>query len=183
MNNCKKITITLGITAGIAAYKACDLIGILKKKGFNVVCAVTRDALNFVTPLTLETLTGEKVITDMFSMPEKREPCHISLAEKSSLIAVVPATADFIGKIASGLCDDILSCSIFAASCPVIFAPAMNDKMYANPIIQEKINYLRLKGYDFVEPVEGHLACNRIGMGHLAPLETIAARIEERLKQ
>jgi len=171
--------ILLGITGSIAAYKACDLIGILRKKGYSVRCALSRDARWFVTPLTLEVLTEKKVASRMFRRPREVDPAHISLAEEADLILVAPATADVISKVASGICDDILTCTIAAADSPVIFCPAMNDKMYANPIIQEKISYLREKGYGFVDPVEGHLACGGTGMGHLAPLEAITEKVEE----
>jgi len=154
----KQKTILLGVTGSIASYKACDLINRFRERGFSVKCAMSRDAKWFVTPLTLETLTGEKVAEDMFRLPETREPAHIALSEEADIILVAPATADIIAKIASGICDDILTCAVCSSSCPVIFAPAMNDKMYNNPIIQDRIKYLREKGYHFVEPVVGHLA-------------------------
>lgn len=173
--------IVLGVTGSIASYKACDIISILRKKGHTVKCVMSPDAKWFITALTLETLTGEKVIDDMFSLPENRDPVHISLADEADVILVAPATADIIGKVASGICDNILTCIICAAGCPVIFAPAMNDKMFANPIVQEKIAYLKEKGYHFIDPVKGHLACGREGMGHLAPVEQIANETEKLL--
>jgi len=178
----KQKTILLGVTGSIASYKACDLINRFRERGFSVKCAMSRDAKWFVTPLTLETLTGEKVAEDMFRLPETREPAHIALSEEADIILVAPATADIIAKIASGICDDILTCAVCSSSCPVIFAPAMNDKMYNNPIIQDRIKYLREKGYHFVEPVVGHLACGREGMGHLAPLDKIIERVESLLE-
>lgn len=140
---------------------------------------MTPDAEHFVTQLTLETLTGQKVAASMFRLPDNREPFHISLAEEADLILVAPATADCISKVAAGLCDDILTCTICATDKPVMFAPAMNDKMYANPILQDKIAYLRGKGYHFVDPVKGYLACGREGMGHLAPIERIVEEAEK----
>ena len=172
-------SILLGVTGSIASFKACDLVGLLRKKGYSVRCVMSPDAKWFVTPLTLETLTGKKVVTDMFALPEKRDPVHISLAEEADLILIAPATADVIGKIASGIADDILTCTVCAADRPVMFAPAMNDKMYNNPIVQEKIEYLRKHGYHFVGPVEGHLACGKEGIGHLAPLEAIVEEAEK----
>lgn len=172
-------TILLGITGSIASYKACDLVGILRKKGYSVRCMMSRDAKWFVTPLTLEVLSGEKVAEDMFMLPEKRDPLHISLSDAADIILIAPASADVIGKIAAGICDDILTCTVCAADCPVIIAPAMNDKMYNNPIVQENIKYLQGKGYLFVGPVEGRLACGREGIGHLAPLEKIAEETEK----
>jgi phosphopantothenoylcysteine decarboxylase/phosphopantothenate--cysteine ligase len=173
--------ILLGITGSIASYKACDLISILRKKGHSVRCVMSKDAKWFITPLTLETLSGKEVVRKMFPPPEKRSTVHISLADEADLIIIAPATADIIGKIASGVCDDILACAVFASTCPVIFAPAMNDNMYNNPVIQDKIAYLRDKGYYFVEPVVGHLACDREGVGHLAPLEKIVEHAESLL--
>ena len=174
-------TIVLGITASIASFKACDLIGLLRKKGHRVKCVMTPDAKWFITPLTLETLSGEKVTGYMFALPEERNPVHISLADEADLILVAPATADVIGKVASGICDDILTCAICASRAPVAFAPAMNDRMYSNPVIQDKIKYLREKGYHFIDPVKGHLACGREGMGHLAPLDRIVEEAERLL--
>ena len=171
--------IILGITGSIASFKACDLIGLFRKKGYSVRCVMSRYAEHFVTPLTLETLSGKKVIKDMFDLPEERNPAHISLAEEAGVILIVAATADIIGKVASGICDDILTCTVCATDKPVVFAPAMNDKMFNNPIVQEKIKYLKDKGYHFVDPVVGHLACGRDGMGHLAPLETIVENVEK----
>ncbi|MGB2599305.1 MAG: flavoprotein [Candidatus Omnitrophota bacterium] len=176
-----KKNILLGITGSIAAYKACDLIGLLKKKGFSIRCAMSKDAKWFVTPLTLETLTGKEVARKMFPPPDRRDPVHISLADEADLIVIAPATADIIGKIAAGVCDDILVCTVFAAACPVVLVPAMNDNMYNNPVIQDRIAYLREKGYHFVDPVVGKLACGREGIGHLAPLEKIVERVESLL--
>lgn len=174
--------ILLGITGSIAAYKACDIVSALRKRGFSVKCAMTPDAAHFVTPLTLETLSGEKVADSMFRLPDNREPFHIALAEWADVVVVAPATADVIGKVSAGICDDILTCTICATKRTVIFAPAMNDSMYSNPIVQEKIAYLKTKGYLFVGPVEGHLACGRTGVGHLAPVEEIVKEAEKALK-
>ncbi len=171
--------ILLGVTGSIAAYKACEIISLLKKKGHKVKCVMSTDAKWFVTPLSLEVLTGNTVACDMFARPEKRTTEHVSLSDEADVILVAPATADILGKVASGICDDMLACVICASERPVIFAPAMNDKMYKNPIVQDKIAYLKEKGYHFIEPVVGHLACGTEGMGHLAPVETI---VEETLK-
>ncbi|MFH1395487.1 MAG: flavoprotein [Candidatus Omnitrophota bacterium] len=173
-----KKNILLGITASIAAYKACELIGRFRKKGYQVKCVMTAQAKNFITPLTLETLSGEKAEWDMFSLPEKRDPLHISLADKADVVLVAPATADIIAKIAAGICDDLLTCSICASRSPVIFAPAMNDRMFTNKILQEKIQYLKEKGYHFIDPIKGRLACGCEGIGHLAEIETIVKETE-----
>ncbi|MFA6636611.1 MAG: flavoprotein [Candidatus Omnitrophota bacterium] len=175
--------IVLGITASIAAFKACEIIGMLRKRGHSVKCVMSPHAKWFVTATTLETLSGERAVTDMFKRPDKFDPVHISLADEADLILIAPATADIIGKIASGICDDILSCTVAAAACPVVLAPAMNDRMFNNPVIRDKMEYLRDKGYFFVDPVEGHLACGREGVGHLAPSETIVEETEKILLQ
>ena len=174
--------ILLGVTGSIASYKACDIIGTFRKKGHSVRCVMSPDAGQFITPLTLETLTGKKVISNMFSLPDNRDPVHISLADEADIILIAPATADIIAKIAAGICDDILTCTVCASDSPVLFAPAMNDKMFKNPIVRDKIEYLTGKGYHFVGPVEGTLACGREGIGHLAPLENIIKETEKILK-
>ncbi len=173
--------VLLGVTGSIAAYKACEIISLLRKKDIEVKCVMTPSAEKFITRLTLETLTDHKVAIDMFELPEERDPAHISLADEADLILVAPATANIIGKVASGICDDILSCTICASRSTVLFAPAMNDRMYTNPIVQENKQYLTKKGYLFVDPVEGHLACGRTGVGHLAPVEDIVKKVEELL--
>jgi len=171
--------ILLGVTGSIASFKACDLIGLLRRKGHSVRCVMSRYAKHFVTPLTLETLSGKKVIEDMFDLPETRDPAHISLAEEADIILVAAATADVIGKVASGICDDILTCVVCASDRPVLFAPAMNDRMFNNAIVQENIKYLKDKGYHFIGPVVGHLACGKDGIGRLAPLEEIVREAEK----
>ncbi len=175
-------SILLGVTGSIAGYKACDLVNIFRKKGYSVRCVMSRDAKWFITPLTLETLTGKKVIKKMFPLQEERDPVHISLADEADLILIAPATADIISKIAGGICDEILTCTVCAATSPVLIAPAMNDRMFNNPIIQDNIKYLRDKGYHFIDPVRGHLACGYEGVGHLAPVEKIVDEAEKILK-
>lgn len=176
-----KRNILLGITASIAAYKACDLIGIFRKKGHKVRCVLSACADRFITTLTLETLSGQKVVNSMFDLPEQRTPEHISLTEEADVFLIAPATADIIGKVAAGICDDILSATICSAAGPVIFAPAMNSRMYENPVVQDNIRYLAEKGHIFTGPVKGRLACGTEGMGHLAPLEDIVREVEKRL--
>lgn len=177
-----KNSILIGVTASIASYKACDIVRSFIKKGYSVRCVMTSDAKWFITQLTLETLSGKKVISDMFALPEGRRPEHIALADEADLVLIAPATADIIGKIASGICDDILACTVSACDKPVVFAPAMNDKMFNNPITQDKIKYLRSKGYYFVPPIKGPLACGSEGVGCLAPIETIVETVEKILK-
>ncbi|MDP8258406.1 MAG: flavoprotein [Candidatus Aadella gelida] len=176
-------TILLGVTGSIAAFKACDLIGMFRKKGYTVKCVMSQDAKWFITPLTLETLTGEKVAKDMFELPEKRTPEHIALADEADIILIAPATADVMGKIAGGMCPDILTCTVLASDKPVVFAPAMNDKMFKNAMVRENIEKLKKNGYHFIDPVKGRLACGKEGIGHLAPLETVVSETEIILKK
>ncbi|MBD3426955.1 MAG: phosphopantothenoylcysteine decarboxylase [Candidatus Omnitrophica bacterium] len=178
-----KKNILLGVTASIAAYKACEIIGLLRKKGYGVRCVMSPDAEKFVTELTLETLTRQKVVTGLFRGTGGMNPVHISLAEEADLILIAPATADIIGKIASGIVDDALTCTVCASDGPVLFAPAMNDKMFANPIVQGNIESLRGYGYHFVGPAEGRLACDKQGKGHLAPLEKVVEKAEQLLSK
>ena len=166
----------VGVTGGIAAYKAAELVSLLGKQGHDVRCIMTEAAQAFITPLTLQTLSGNPVYTDMFAVSDNPEwkVAHIGLAHWADCVLIVPATADFIGKIANGLADDLLSTCVMATQAPVYFAPAMNDGMYQNPIVQRNIQTLRDAGYGFVEPVEGNLACGTAGKGKMASPETIA---------
>ncbi|MGB2705957.1 MAG: flavoprotein [Candidatus Omnitrophota bacterium] len=177
-----KKDIVLGITGSIAAYRACDLITHLSKKGHNIICVMTKEAEEFITPLTLETLSGNKVYKDMFALPDKREAVHVSLGQKADLIVICPATANVIAKLASGMCDDLLSATVISSTAPVLIAPAMNDRMYMNKITQRNIHKLKEAGYKFIDPVKGHLACGYVGIGHLADTNQIIKRIEKTLK-
>jgi phosphopantothenoylcysteine decarboxylase/phosphopantothenate--cysteine ligase len=178
----KKKTVVLGITGSIASYKACDIISLLRKAGFDCVCVLTREAKEFITPLTLETLSGNKVIDDLFRLPERREPVHTSLADRASLVLIAPATANVIGKIAYGICDDMLTCVVMATKAPVLIAPAMHENMYKNRIVQENIAKLKKNNYKFIGPVKGHLACGREGMGHIADVKTIFQEVKRLLR-
>ena len=172
--------VIVGVTGGIAAYKAAEMVSLLGKQGHEVRCIMTNAAKQFITPLTLQTLSGNPVYTDMFHPQDTMEwqVEHIGLARWADCVLVVPATADFIGKVAHGLADDFLSTCVMATAAPVIFAPAMNDQMYANPIVQRNIAALREAGYRFIEPEEGHLACGTSGKGRMASPERIAAVLE-----
>lgn len=174
--------IVIGITGGIACYKACEVITHLVREGANVEVIMTKNATEFITPLTIETLSKHKVVVDMFEKKEHIEVEHISLARKADLIAVVPATANIIGKVANGIADDMLSTTIMATRAKVVFAPAMNNEMYNNLIVQDNITKLRKYGYDFVEPIEGNLACGYRAIGKLANKETIIAKIQKLLE-
>ena len=169
--------IVVGVTGGIAAYKSAELISRLKKLNADVHVIMTQNACKFITPLTLQTLSQNIVISDMFKEPVTWEIEHISLADKANLIIVLPATANTIGKVANGLADDMLSTTIMASHCPVIFACAMNTNMYENQIVQTNISKLKKVGYMFVEPTTGMLACGRDGKGRLAEIEDIVDKV------
>lgn len=167
-------TILLGITGSIAAYKAADIANILTKKGYCVHVIMTSAATKFISPLTLQTLTKNKVETDMFEELNYSEVNHISLAKKADICLIAPATANIIGKLASGIADDMLSTVIMAVSGkPVVIAPAMNTAMYENPVTQRNIQTLKQLGYQFIEPKEALLACGDLGKGALADVDTI----------
>lgn len=171
--------IVIGITGGIACYKACEIISYFKHKGVNVDVIMTKNATNFITPLTIETLSKNKVVIDMFEKKEHINVEHISLAKKADLFLIVPATANIIGKVANGIADDMLSTTIMATKAPVVFAPAMNNEMYNNAIVQDNIEKLKKYGYNFIEPEVGNLACGYVAKGKLAKKETIIKYLEE----
>jgi phosphopantothenoylcysteine decarboxylase/phosphopantothenate--cysteine ligase len=176
-----KKTVIIGVTGGIAVYKALDVISKLKKKNYEVHVIMTNSATKFVNPLSFQTLSQNIVNYDMFCEPRAWEIQHISLAKKADLIAVIPATANIIGKVANGIADDLLSTTIMATKAPVIFAAAMNTNMYSNPIVQDNISKLQNYGYKFIKPTSGRLACGDEGEGKLADTEIIAEYIDSML--
>ncbi|MDD2364708.1 MAG: bifunctional phosphopantothenoylcysteine decarboxylase/phosphopantothenate--cysteine ligase CoaBC [Desulfuromonadaceae bacterium] len=165
--------IILGVCGGIAAYKAVELLRLFTKAGADVNVVMTRAASEFVTPLTFQTLSSNPVHTELFNLIAEQEIGHISLADRADLVVIAPATANVIGKIASGIADDILTTTVMATKAPVLFAPAMNVNMYTNPIYQENEAKLRRFGYFFESPVTGALACGWEGSGKLASPEAI----------
>ncbi|KDR94026.1 phosphopantothenoylcysteine decarboxylase / phosphopantothenate--cysteine ligase [Peptoclostridium litorale DSM 5388] len=169
--------IVIGVTGGIAAYKACDVVSRLKKLGAGVDVIMTGSAAEFVSPLTFQSLSQNPVTTDMFEKPLNWDIKHISLAQKADMFLIAPATANIIGKIANGIADDMLSTTIMAAKCPVIIAPAMNTGMYENAVVQKNIKSLKALGYQFIEPESGRLACGDEGKGKLASPQSIVDRI------
>jgi phosphopantothenoylcysteine decarboxylase/phosphopantothenate--cysteine ligase len=177
-----KKEIVLGVTGSIAIYKSLDLINLLKARGFNITVIMTEEAQELIRPLTFQTISGNQVYTDMFTLSKDFDLAHISLADKADLILLCPATANIIGKLANGICDDLLTCTVVSSPAPVIICPAMNDKMYRNPAVQKNIATLKTHGYKFVGPVKGKLACGRVGIGHLAPPEEIVQVIVHELK-
>ncbi len=175
--------ILIGITGGIACYKVCEIVSYLVHEGANVDVIMTENATKFVTPLTLETLSKNKVVVDMFREKEVVDVEHISLARKADLTLIVPATANMIGKVANGIADDMLSTTIMATLSPVVFAPAMNNGMYTNRIVQDNIKKLKNYGYHFIDPVEGNLACGYKAIGKLASKDEIVKYVKNILKE
>ena len=175
-------TVLLGVTGSIAAYKACEITGLLKKEGFDVKVIMTEEGREFIAPLTLQTLSQNKVMTDMFELPEEWNPVHTALALEADLILIAPATASVIAKIAAGICDDMLTCTVFATAAPVLIAPAMNEKMYKHTITQENIKKLKRCGYVFVGPIKGRLACGCEDIGHIADLKDILKEAKRLLR-
>jgi phosphopantothenoylcysteine decarboxylase/phosphopantothenate--cysteine ligase len=165
--------IILGVSGGIAAYKAIELLRLLTKAGANVHVIMTRAAQEFVAPLTFQTLSSNPVHTELFNLIAEREIGHISLADRADLFIIAPATANVIGKIAAGIADDMLTTTVMATKAPVLIAPAMNVNMFTNPIYRENEQKLRLMGYLFEAPVSGSLACGWEGEGKLASPEVI----------
>ena len=178
------MNIVMGVTGSIAAYKAADIISRLKKLGHEVDVILTESGSRIITPITLQTLSKNKVYMDMFEEITPKEVKHISLAEKADLMLIAPATANIIGKIANGIADDFLSTVVMAAASttPVYIAPAMNTNMYENPIVQANIEKLRSYGYRFIEPKESLLACGTVGKGALADVDDIIKVIEGRME-
>lgn len=169
----KNRQVVLGVTGGIAAYKAVELLRLLTKAGADVHVIMTRAAQEFVTPLTFQTLSANPVHTELFNLIAEREIGHITLADRAELCIIAPATANVIGKIASGIADDMLTTTIMATKAPVLIAPAMNVNMYTNPLYKDNEERLRLYKYLFVPPEKGALACGWEGDGKLAAPETI----------
>ncbi|MBI5327778.1 MAG: bifunctional phosphopantothenoylcysteine decarboxylase/phosphopantothenate--cysteine ligase CoaBC [Deltaproteobacteria bacterium] len=176
LNNKK---IVLGITGGIAAYKAVELARLFIKNGALVWPVMTKSAANFITPLSLQTVARNPVFQDMFDLTRESRISHIDLAENADIVVIAPATANIIGKVASGIADDILTTIIMATKAPVLLAPAMNVNMYENKIVQHNIEKLKKLGYYFIGPDEGELACGYEGKGRLAPVEDILDAAEE----
>ena len=171
--------IVLCVTGGIAAYKAADLVSRLKKEGAEVDVLMTKSACEFITPLTLEVLSGRRVVTDMFDRDFPWEVEHIALAKKADVFVVAPATANFIGKAAHGIADDMVTTTFLATKAPVLVAPAMNTGMYTNPAVQDNMELLRSRGIQFIEPEEGRLACGDTGKGKLADPAVIVEAIRD----
>jgi phosphopantothenoylcysteine decarboxylase/phosphopantothenate--cysteine ligase len=174
-------TVILGVTGSIAAYKAAELASLMVKRNYAVHVIMTPAATRFITPLTLQVISQNPVHVDMFASPGSWEIGHISLAGRADLVLVAPASADFIARLAAGMADDLLAATIMATRATVLLAPAMNDGMYANPVLQEKIVYLKGVGYRFIEPETGRLACGTVGQGRLASPDAIIGAVSQAL--
>lgn len=170
-------TILLGVTGGIAAYKAAALASALIKQHASVEVVMTRNATEFVTPLTFEQLTGRRTMVDTFDRNFSHQVEHISLAERTDLVIIAPATANVCAKLAHGLADDMLTTTVLACRCPKLIAPAMNTNMYENPVTQDNLKTLRHYGWDVIEPASGRLACGAVGKGKMPEPEALLQHI------
>lgn len=171
--NLKGKTVVLAVTGGIAAYKIATLASSLKKLGCNIHVLMTKNATNFINPITFETLTGNKCLVDTFDRNFQFNVEHVSIAKQADVVMLAPATADVIGKIAGGIADDMLTTTIMACRCKVYVAPAMNTNMYLNPIVQDNIQKLKKFGYEVIEPDSGYLACGDTGLGKMPSPEML----------
>jgi phosphopantothenoylcysteine decarboxylase/phosphopantothenate--cysteine ligase len=169
--------IVVAICGGIAAYKVAEIVSALVQKGAGVTVCMTAEAQKFITPLTFQALSGRPVRTSTFDLVESSDPQHIGLTERADLMLVAPATNNIIAKVAHGLCDDLVSLMICAAACPVVFAPAMNNRMWEHPIAKENVAKLQGIGYRFIGPDAGWLACRNVGPGRLSEPQAIVAEV------
>lgn len=174
-------TVVLGVAGSIAAYKAADLASRLVKRGHEVRVVMTKDAQEFITPLTLQVLSRHPVTADLYDEKQSWHPGHIELADRADLLVVAPATANVVAKFAHGIADDALGAIHLATLAPVLVAPAMNGKMWEHPATRANVETLRARGVSFIGPEEGLLACGYEGVGRLWPVEGIEAKIEEML--
>ncbi|MFC1699186.1 flavoprotein [Candidatus Omnitrophota bacterium] len=174
--------VILGVTGSIAAYRAAEIINRLRARKIKVSVVMTKDAQEFITPLTLQTLSGNKVTTDLFTLPDNLEPLHISLAKRCDLVLIAPATANIIAKLAVGLADDALSCLCLSTPAPIVICGAMNQRMFAHQMTQRNIARLKKAGYHFVGPKTGHLVCGDKGLGHIADTAEIVTAVLKLLK-
>ncbi len=174
-------TVVLGLTGGIACYKAAELVRVLTRSGATVRVMMSAGAQQFITPLTLQTLSGHPVATNMFALTQESDIGHIRLADSADVLVIAPATANIIGKLAAGIADDLITTVALATRAPMVLAPAMNVHMYENPIVQANLDRLRTYGFRIVEPSEGSLACGYEGKGRLPDTEILQAEIERAL--
>lgn len=177
-------TVVVGVTGSIACYTACEVVSALRKRpGVEVHVVMTREAARFVAPLTFQTLSGRRVYSDPFEAPEEWDLLHTSLAMAASVVLICPATMNVLGKLAHGICDDLVTSVVFATTAPVLIAPAMNRAMYAHPATAANRATLTRWGYEFIGPVRGELACGVVGMGHVAAPEVVVQAVQRRLRR
>jgi phosphopantothenoylcysteine decarboxylase/phosphopantothenate--cysteine ligase len=172
-------TVVLGVTGSIAAYKAADIASKLAQAGAKVEVVMTESATKFITPLTLRSITGRPVVTDMFESTTEFSIEHVALAEAADVLVIAPATANIIAKVAAGIADDMLSCTVLATKAPIIVAPAMESNMFQNPITQENLVKLKARDFTIVEPGYGRLASGKVGLGRIAEVERIIGTIKQ----
>lgn len=173
--------IVAAVTGSIAAYKAAEVVSRLVQKGAGVTVVMTRAAAEFVGPLTFQAITRRRVWVDPFDLDSVVDPTHVSLADRAEIVVVAPATANFLAKAAGGLADDMPTSLLLAVTCPVLVAPAMNDRMWKHPAVQENVERLRRRGVRFIEPETGFLACGTVAQGRLAEPARIVAEVEKLL--
>ena len=171
-----------GVTGSIAAFKAATIVSRLKSQDFDITVIMTKSSQNFISPLTFRTLSKNKVITDIFIEDNDYDPQHVSIADKADIVVIAPATANIIGKLASGIADDALTSIVMASNAPVLIAPAMEERMYTNSITQRNIRVLQEVGYKFLGPEKGRLASGRTGVGRMADTELIIQSIIDELE-
>jgi len=179
----KDRVIVLGVTGSIAAYKAADITSSLVKLGASVHCVMTESACRFIQPLTLRTLSRNPVGVSLWEEEQGWQPGHIELADRADLLLIAPATANIIAECAHGLAPDLLTSIYLATPAPVMFAPAMNGKMYLHPATRRNIEILAARGHAFIDPAEGMLACGYEGVGKLAPVDTIVVAVVDKLNR
>ncbi|MEI8140211.1 MAG: flavoprotein [bacterium] len=170
--------VVLGVTGSIAAFKAVELLRLMQKKGWDVSVVMTDAATRFVTPLTFQTLSRNTVGQGLFDETDGWHPEHIAYADRADVLLIAPCTANVIAKIAYGLADDLLTCTVLATKAPLVIAPAMNDNMWAHPATRANVVTLQARGVAFVEVASGDLACGREGQGRLADLQNILTVVE-----
>ena len=180
-NYLKNKTILLGVTGSIAAYKMANVASMLKKMDADVHVLMTKNATNFINPITFESLTGNKCLVDTFDRNFEFQVEHVSLAKKADLFLLAPASANVIGKVLYGIADDMLTTTIMACKCKKMIAPAMNTNMYENPIVQDNLKKLAAYGYEIIEPETGYLACGDTGSGKLPDEELLVQHILKEL--
>ena len=171
--------IVVGVTGSIAAYKSAEVVSQLVQRGAGVTVVMSEAAAKFVGPITFQTLTRRRVMIDQFDLESVVDPTHITLTDRASLVLIAPATANFLGKAAHGIADDMLTSLLLAVTCPVLVAPAMNDRMWNHPAVKENLAILRKRGYRFVDPDSGFLACGTYAKGRLADPASIVSEVEK----